>query len=158
IGGDEARKIGVCERCSAAANDVGIGGLYGRYIGELSRWVLEQGLRPIVLDDTLCAFPDALEHLPKETIIDYWDYIAVADPTPVLIPRMAHVEGAPRVVHDWRWNIQKRRGPLSEVQIEVMKNYSKPARLPAALGKRYMKEFVRYLGDRFPKWTRALPY
>ena len=67
----------------------GPGELYGRHIGAAARWLLDRGLRPIVWDDTLCAFPDAIEHLPKETIIDYWDYIAVADPTPVLIPRIA---------------------------------------------------------------------
>ncbi len=158
LGGDEARKIGACERCSPIARRDGRGALYGRYIGECARWLLEKGLRPIVWDDTLCAYPDAFKHLPKEVIIDYWDYIAVADPTPVLIPRMAHIDGAPRVCHDWHWSLTKKRGKLSDVQRRVMKDYSEAARLKGSLGKAYMSEFGRYLGDGFPKWIRAMPY
>ncbi len=158
LGGDEARKIGECPRCRPIVERDGVGALYGQYVGEQARWLLEQGRRPIVWDDTLCAHPEALDHLPKETIIQYWDYIAVADPTPVLIPRMAHVDGAPRVVHDWRRRLGAWRKGLSDVQIEVMKAYSTAARLPGALGKRFMGEFGRYLGEGFPRWVRALPY
>lgn len=158
LGADEARKIGACPRCSPVAQCDGVGALFGRYMGEATRWILDQGLRPIVWDDTLCAFPAAFEHLPKETIIDYWDYIAVSDPTPVLIPRMAHVDGAPRVCHDWRWAVADKRGKMPDVQRDVMKNYSEPARLKTALGKPYMAEFGRYLGGGFPRWIRALPY
>lgn len=158
LGGDEARKIGACERCSPMAKRDGRGALYGRYIGECARWLLEKGLRPIVWDDTLCAYPDAFEHVPKDVIVHYWDYIAVADPTPVLIPRMAHIQGAPRVCHDWHWSVAKKRGTLSDVQRRVMKDYSEAARLKGALGKAYLAEFGRFLGAGFPKWIRALPY
>ncbi|HKQ47774.1 MAG TPA: family 20 glycosylhydrolase [Phycisphaerae bacterium] len=158
LGADEARKIGACSRCAPIAKQEGVGALFGRYIGEATRWILEKGLRPIVWDDTFCAFPAALEHLPKETIIQYWDYIAVSDPTPVLIPRMAHLDGAPRVCHDWRWTVADKRGKVPDVQRDVMKNYSEPARLKTALGKPYMAEFGRYLGGGFPRWIRALPY
>jgi hypothetical protein len=127
-------------------------------MGTLARWLLDRGMRPILWDDTLCAFPDAIGHLPKETVINYWDYIAVADPTPVLIPRMAHAAGGPRVAHDWRWSVTRRRGRLSDVQIGVLKNYSHAARLPGALGGKFMQEFGRYLGKAFPRWVRALPY
>jgi hypothetical protein len=132
--------------------------LYGRHIGDAARWLLAQGLRPIVWDDTLCAFPSAFEYLPKDTLVAYWDYIAVADPTPVLIPRMAHVEGAPRVAHDWRWTLRSKRAGVCDVQAEVMRNYSHPTRLKAALGGKFMGEFGRYLGRGFPRWIRALPY
>jgi len=158
LGGDEARKVGRCDRCRAALRDGAIGDLYGRYIGEAARWLLDQGVRPIVWDDTLCAYPDAFQHLPKELIIDYWDYIAVADPTPILIPRMAHLEGAPRVAHDWSWTLPNRRGRLAPVQAKVMRDYSSPCRLKSALGRRYMQEYGPYLGDAFPRWIRALPY
>ncbi len=158
LGGDEARKIGFCPRCTSRRQQFGIGEIYGRHMGELARMILDGGRRPIIWDDTPCAFPAALDHLPKETIINYWDYIVVADPTPVLIPRMAHIDGAPRVAHDWRWMLPGRRKELSEVQRGVMKHYSHSARLPGVLGKRYMTEFGRYLGDAFPRWVRALPY
>lgn len=158
IGGDEARKIGECPRCAPLEQREGVGQLYGRYIGELARWVLAQGRRPIVWDDTLCAHPDALAHLPREAVIQYWDYIAVANPTPVLIPRMAHASGGPRVAHDWHWSIPGRRRALSDLQRDVMASYSRPARLKSALGRAYLNEFGRYLGPGFPRRLRALPY
>lgn len=159
LGGDEARKIGECPRCRPLVKKEGVGPVYGRFMGELARWVLAQGKRPIVWDDTFCAHPDALDHLPKETIIQYWDYIVVDDPTPVLIPRMSHAQhGGPRVCHDWSWIVPGRAKKLSDVQRGVMRNYSKAARLKSALGKSYMSEFGKYLGDDFPGLIRALPY
>ncbi|MBI5761937.1 MAG: family 20 glycosylhydrolase [Planctomycetes bacterium] len=158
LGGDEARKVGQCSRCEPRRRQLSVGGIYGGHMGDLARMVLDNGRRPIIWDDTPCAFPDALDYLPRETIINYWDYIVVADPTPVLIPRMAHIDGAPRVVHDWRWMLPGRRKAVSEVQRDVMKNYSHAARLPGALGKRYLAEFGKYLGYAFPRWVRALPY
>ncbi|HUN80229.1 MAG TPA: family 20 glycosylhydrolase, partial [Phycisphaerae bacterium] len=153
IGGDEARKLGVCPSCRASG--LSPAELYGRHMAALARFVLEMGCRPIVWDDTFCAFPSALQHLPKETIIDYWDYIAVADPTPVIIPRMAHANGGPRVAHHWRWMLSPDRRRLSDVQVGVMRSYSHPTLLPFALGRAYLTEFRRYLGDGFPKWIRA---
>lgn len=158
IGGDEARKVGQCEKCAAAVKADGVGALYGRYMGDLARWTLEQGRRPIVWDDTVCTHPDALAHLPKETIIAYWDYIAVADPTPVLIPRMAHAAGGPRVAHHWSWLSPWRRTRISDVQADVMRDYSRPCNLKTALGAAYLREFGPHLGDGFPTWVRALPY
>lgn len=158
LGGDEARKIGECPRCRPEVEREGVGHLYGRYMGELARWVLEQGRRPIIWDDTICAHPDALEHLPRETIIQYWDYIAVADPSPVLIPRMAHVTGAPRVAHDWSWAVPRRQRVLSDMQRGVINAYSRPSRLKSSLGAEYLGEFGEYLGPDFPKWMKALPY
>lgn len=112
----------------------------------------------MVWDDTLCAYPAAFECLPTETILAYWDYIAVADPTPVLIPRMSHACGGPRVAHDWRWSVRPKRGRISDVQAQVMKGYSQAARLNSALGSKFLREFGSYLGQGFPKWIRALPY
>lgn len=158
LGGDEARKIGRCISCGEAVGRDGVGGLFGRYIGDLARWALAQGRRPIIWDDTVCAHPDALAHLPKETIIAYWDYIAVSDPTPVVIPRMAHAAGGPRVAHHWSWLSPWRRRQISDVQAEVMRNYSRTCNLSSALGQAYLREFGRCLGDQFPTWIRALPY
>lgn len=158
LGGDEARKIGRCASCGPAVERDSVGGLYGRYMGPLARWALEKGRRPIIWDDTVCAHPDALAHLPKETIIAYWDYIAVSDPTPVVIPRMAHAAGGPRVAHHWSWLSPWRRRQISDVQADVMRNYSRPCNLSSALGDAYRREFGRCLGDQFPNWIRALPY
>ena len=158
LGGDEARKIGQCPACATVVSGEGVGGVYGRFMGALARQALERGKRPILWDDTLCAHPDALPHLPNETIIAYWDYIAVSDPTPVVIPRMAHAQGGPRVAHHWAWLAPRRRRQISDVQADVMQAYSKPCNLKSALGDAYLREFGRYLGERFPTWLRALPY
>jgi hypothetical protein len=158
IGADEARKFGQCSRCSGLVAQSGIGAVYGRYVGEIARWLLDKGIRPVLWDDTLCAHPDALDYIPRETVIAYWDYIAVADPTPVLIPRMAHALGGPRVVHDWRWTARRKTGVLTPVQIDVMQHYSQPVRVSSALGKAYLAEFGPYLGKETPRWFRALPY
>lgn len=158
LGGDEARKIGRCAACAEVVQKEGVGGLFGRYLGELAHWALERGCRPVVWDDTLCAHPDAIPHLPKETIIAYWDYIAVADPTPVLIPRMSHAAGGPRVAHHWTWLAPWRRRRLGDVQTGVLRTYSQVCNLRSALGRSYLHEFRRYLGNGFPTWIRALPY
>ncbi len=158
LGGDEARKIGRCPECAAFVKRHGHGELYGRYIAAAARWLLEQGRRPIVWDDTLCTFPSAIQHLPPETIIAYWDYIVAADPTPVLIPRMAHAAGGPRVAHDWSWRLPRNARRLSDVQRDVMRGYSRPVRLKSALGEAFLREFGPYLGEAFPQWVRALPY
>lgn len=158
LGGDEARKFGHCPRCADLVRKQGHGEVFGRYVGDAARWLLDRGKRPILWDDTLCAHPSAIDQLPKETIIMYWDYIAVADPTPVLIPRMSHAAGGPRVAHDWSWSVRPKRGRISDVQADVMRTYSKPARLKSALGEAYLREFSRCLGDGFPRWVRALPY
>ena len=158
VGGDEARKVGECPTCKAAVKSQGHAALIGRYFGDVAKWGVEQGKRPVIWDDTLCAFPEALDALPKETMIAYWDYIAVADPTPVLIPRMAHAHGGPRVAHDWSWRLTSKRGRISDVQAEVMKNYSRPVRLKSALGGEFIREFGPYLGSGFPKWIQSLPY
>jgi hypothetical protein len=156
LGGDEARKIGQCPRCCASGKS--LADLYGAHMGALAKYALELGCRPIVWDDTFCALPRSLDHLPKETIINYWDYIAVADPTPVLIPRMAHANGGPRVAHDWRWMFSFGHATLSDVQRGVMKHYSHPSILGLTLGRDYLERFGPYLGDGFPRWIKALPY
>jgi len=158
IGGDEARKVGACERCRPRVASSSVGAVYGQFMGTLARRVLERGVRPIIWDDSVCAHPDALDHLPRETIIQYWDYIAVQDPTPVLIPRMAHALGGPRVAHDLRWSLLRRRGRVSDVQAAVMRRYSEASPLKMSLGRAYQDAFGRYLGPGFPKWIRALPY
>lgn len=74
LGGDESRQLGNCPACAARVAAVGRGGLYGEYYGELCRWVLRQGRRPCLWGDMLLALPEALPHLPRETVIFDWQY------------------------------------------------------------------------------------
>ncbi len=74
LGGDETRQLGQCPRCAERIASVGPGGLYADYFGPLCRFVLERGRRPCLWGDMLLKYPDALEALPKETIIFDWQY------------------------------------------------------------------------------------
>ena len=74
VGGDETRLLGKCPQCAARVEQVGLGGLYGEYFGDLCRWVLQQGRRPCLWGDMLLKHPEALKHIPRETILFDWQY------------------------------------------------------------------------------------
>lgn len=74
IGGDEAWELGNCPQCSARAKEIGKAGVYGVYIGDLCRWVLAQGRRPCIWGDMLLNHPEAMQHIPRETILFDWQY------------------------------------------------------------------------------------
>lgn len=74
LGGDETRLLGVCPDCKARVERGGVGELYGEYFGELCRWVLKQGRRPCLWGDMLLKHPEALRHIPRETILFDWQY------------------------------------------------------------------------------------
>jgi hypothetical protein len=74
LGGDETRQLGTCPRCAERARDVGIGGLYAEYFGELCRWVLARGRRPCLWGDMLLQHHDAIDAIPRETVIFDWQY------------------------------------------------------------------------------------
>lgn len=74
IGGDEAWELGNCPACKQRVDKVGKAGLFGEYYGELCRWVLKQGRRPCLWADMLLEHPQALDHLPPETVLFDWQY------------------------------------------------------------------------------------
>lgn len=74
LGGDETRQLGTCPRCAERAGEIGVGGLYGAYFGELCRWVLARGRRPCLWGDMLLQHHDALDAIPRETVIFDWQY------------------------------------------------------------------------------------
>lgn len=74
LGGDEAWELGNCPRCAERAKAMGKAGLYGEHFGPLCRWVLEQGRRPALWGDMLLKHPEAMEHIPRETLIFDWQY------------------------------------------------------------------------------------
>lgn len=74
VGGDESRRLGVCPRCARVVAERGIGALYGEHVGAICRRVLDQGLTPLVWADILEHAPDAVDYIPKEAVLVYWNY------------------------------------------------------------------------------------
>ncbi|MGE3181267.1 MAG: family 20 glycosylhydrolase, partial [Phycisphaerae bacterium] len=74
IGGDEPWQLGTCPLCKQRVDEVGKAGLYGEFYRDLCDYVLEKGKRPGLWADMLNEHPDALEYLPKETILFDWQY------------------------------------------------------------------------------------
>lgn len=74
LGGDETRQLGQCPACAPRLRQAGKGGLYGEYFGDLCRWVLSRGRRPCLWADMVLAHPEALEQIPKQTVLFDWQY------------------------------------------------------------------------------------
>ena len=74
LGGDETRQLGQCPRCAERINKIGPGGLYAEYFARLCQWVLERGRRPCLWGDMLIEHPEALDAIPRHTLIFDWQY------------------------------------------------------------------------------------
>jgi len=83
VGGDEARQLGACPECAARVAEFergdGVDGearLFGLYMGDLTRHVLQAGRTPAIWSDMLIEHPQAADFLPKETTIFHWKYFS----------------------------------------------------------------------------------
>jgi len=76
LGGDETRQLGQCPQCAERVRREGKAALYAGYYAPLCRFVLEHGRRPCLWGDMLLQHPEALEALPRETLIFDWQYEA----------------------------------------------------------------------------------
>ncbi len=81
IGGDETWQLGKCPVCAAKVKaweeTEGVDGkarLYGEHFGPLSKRVAEAGRRPAVWGDMFLDHPQALDIVPKNTLIFDWQY------------------------------------------------------------------------------------
>ncbi|MFQ5915458.1 MAG: family 20 glycosylhydrolase [Nitrospinota bacterium] len=74
LGGDETYQLGACPMCAERLRLLGKGGLYAEYFGRLCRRVLEMGKRPCLWGDMLARYPEALEGIPRQTVIFDWHY------------------------------------------------------------------------------------
>ena len=74
IGGDETYLLGHSEASKKKIAEVGKGRLYGDYLKILCNLVVSLGKRPIVWADIALNYPDALNELPKETVLVDWNY------------------------------------------------------------------------------------
>jgi hypothetical protein len=76
LGGDETMQLGQCPECAARVAQIGKGGLYGQHFGPLCRFVLERGRRPCLWGDMLLHHAEAIDALPRETVIFDWHYFS----------------------------------------------------------------------------------
>lgn len=75
VGGDETRLLGLCPLCAERAQKLGgPGELYADYFAGLCEWLLSQGRRPCLWGDMLLKHPEALERIPRQTLIFDWQY------------------------------------------------------------------------------------
>jgi hypothetical protein len=156
LGGDEARSLGRCPACKEKVKNLGISRLYVDYMNSLCEYVLSRGLTPIIWDDMLCAHPEALDMLDKRTVIMYWDYWTVGNPSPYFIARYDR-NGKPVQVADERWK-DLWKDELSDLEASVMKTFIRPVNLKESLSKKFMDLYGGYFGDEFPKRVKAYPY
>ena len=78
-----SRKFNICcdetfdlcsDRSAETAAKEGAHNLYIRYLAELCRWLLEQGITPLFWGDVLGTVPESIRMLPKEGICLNWGY------------------------------------------------------------------------------------
>jgi tetratricopeptide (TPR) repeat protein len=88
IGGDETWQLGKCGHCFAKVaeweQEAGVDGkarLYGQHFAPLAQRVIDKGRRPGVWGDMLLQHEQAIDFLPKETLIFDWEYFKTAEKT-----------------------------------------------------------------------------
>lgn len=74
LGGDETWQLGSCELCKPRAEKIGKAGIYGEHFARLCNLVIDNGRRPAIWGDMLLQHPEAIELIPKETVIFDWHY------------------------------------------------------------------------------------
>jgi hexosaminidase len=74
IGCDETYLLGHCERCRKKVAEEGISRLYIDYVSMLCNIVLRLGKKPILWADMILKYPEAIDRLPKGTILVDWNY------------------------------------------------------------------------------------
>jgi hypothetical protein len=89
IGGDEAWSLGRCPACKAVADREGQGGLYAAYIKQVCETVEKLGRTPILWGDIILTHPEHLGQVPRNAIINDWDYYSVADEPQAVEPGRA---------------------------------------------------------------------
>lgn len=153
VGGDESRQLGVCPKCREKVKRVGKAGLYCDYVNQVGSWIKEQGRIPIIWDDMLCANPESLDLLDKDTIIAYWDYWATGETSAFVVARSAQLSRA----YDNRWD-KEWKGELSDLESETLKRSNSAVNLKKAVGEEFLSTFGKYLGEEFPKRITSFPY
>ncbi len=70
LGGDETAQLARCPRCAGTP----AAELYARHFGPLCERTINSGRRPALWADMFREHPEALDHIPKETLLFEWEY------------------------------------------------------------------------------------
>ncbi|MBS1704682.1 MAG: family 20 glycosylhydrolase [Armatimonadetes bacterium] len=103
IGGDETWQLGSCPICKDKVESVpegqdGKAKLYGEHFGPLAELVQKKGRRPAVWGDMYLQHPDALNAMPKETLIFDWQYFnGLKESAPTFTQAGFDVVGCPAI-------------------------------------------------------------
>ena len=74
MGGDESRRLGVCDACARKVREQGMSHLYADHMNQVASWMLERGITPLSWGDIFEEHPETLGVLDKRIIICYWNY------------------------------------------------------------------------------------
>ena len=74
IGCDETHLLGHCAKCSKKVAEEGVSKLYIDYVKMLCNIVIKLGKRPVLWADIALKYPEALQELPKQTVLVDWNY------------------------------------------------------------------------------------
>jgi len=160
LGGNDSQQLGNCPECRKLADEKGPGWLFADYVNRVSNSLLRRSRRPIVFDDIISRWPDALETLDKRTYILYRDYWTTKPSTPLLAARFARTNQAD-IVYDARWR-DEWAGDLGDLDDRILKAFAdvhgEPKRLEETLGREFLNKFRNYLGANYPKYITGFPY
>ena len=74
LGSDETYRLGTCDACKANCEKIGRSAHFINHMKKIAQVVLDAGKTPVMWNDMLIAHPDAIEMLPKETVMLDWHY------------------------------------------------------------------------------------
>jgi predicted choloylglycine hydrolase len=74
IGGDECRVMGQCPVCKKTVQQHDISTLYTTYVSQIIQALLTRGITPVLWSDMLEHHPQAMDAIPKQTELVYWNY------------------------------------------------------------------------------------
>ncbi|HXH60419.1 MAG TPA: hypothetical protein VNI20_03585, partial [Fimbriimonadaceae bacterium] len=107
-----------CEECAK----IDKAELYGRHFGPLAQRVVDAGHTPAVWGDMFVDHPEALDHLPKETIVFDWQYFkGVKDTARQFTDKGFRVVGCPTLhVYNAPWfHIEKSEQNVRQVSRDI---------------------------------------
>ncbi len=159
VGGDETRDLGKCPKCAEYVKKHGKGRLFTQFMNKVIDYVCSKGLTPLLADDMICTYPEAIEELDRRAIIVYWDYWATEPYLPFVVARYGN---SPTFTYDKRWETEW-TDEIEDVTRRVLEVWGKlfgpgVENVEESLGTEFMELYGKYLGDKFPKYVKAFPY
>lgn len=104
IGGDETYELARCQRC-APDDESELARkkteLYKTHFGNYSNKLISKGRRPALWGDMLLEHPEALEGIPKETLLFDWQYLAGVRESSQKLSKLGHSIVACPTLHNY---------------------------------------------------------